>query len=203
MNEITVFQNEEFGDIRTVIIDGAPWFVGIDVCRALDIRNNRDAMSRLDDDEKGVEFIDTPGGRQKLSIVNESGIYALVLGPTLSPAELLVAQANLLLEQEQRVKALEIDFDDMKDNFVDINDRMEQLESVVVNHPEDYVSVAGYARMKNIPLSLSVAQHLGRKAKKLSLARGAEIYQTGDERFGTVGTYRIDILDDVFAAYKT
>ena len=185
MNEITVFQNEEFGDIRTVIIDGAPWFVGIDVCRALDIRNNRDAMSRLDDDEKGVEFIDTPGGRQKLSIVNESG------------------QANLLLEQEQRVKALEIDFDDMKDNFVDINDRMEQLESVVVNHPEDYVSVAGYARMKNIPLSLSVAQHLGRKAKKLSLARGAEIYQTGDERFGTVGTYRIDILDDVFAAYKT
>lgn len=80
MNEITVFQNEEFGDIRTVIIDGAPWFVGIDVCRALDIRNNRDAMSRLDDDEKGVEFIDTPGGRQKLSIVNESGIYALVLG---------------------------------------------------------------------------------------------------------------------------
>ena len=117
MNEITVFQNEEFGDIRTVIIDGAPWFVGIDVCRALDIRNNRDAMSRLDDDEKGVEFIDTPGGRQKLSIVNESGIYALVLGsrkpeakafkrwithevipeirktgaytPTLSPAELL------------------------------------------------------------------------------------------------------------------
>ena len=231
MNEITVFQNEEFGDIRTVIIDGAPWFVGIDVCRALDIRNNRDAMSRLDDDEKGVEFIDTPGGRQKLSIVNESGIYALVLGsrkpeakafkrwithevipeirktgaytPTLSQAELLVAQANLLLEQEQRVKALEIDFDDMKDNFVDINDRMEQLESVVVNHPEDYVSVAGYARMKNIPLSLSVAQHLGRKAKKLSLARGAEIYQTGDERFGTVGTYRIDILDDVFAAYKT
>ena len=230
MNEITVFQNEEFGDIRTVMLEGEPWFVGADVCRALKIRNNRDALSRLDEDEKGAEFFDTPGGRQKMSIVNESGIYALAFGsrkpeakafkhwithdvipairktgsyaPTLSPAELLVAQANLLLEQDKRMKALESNFVDMKDDIVDMNDRVEQLESAVVNHPEDYVSVAGYARMKNIPLSLSVAQHLGRKAKKLSKARGVEIHQTGDERFGTVGIYRIDILDDVFAAYE-
>ena len=230
MNEITVFQNEEFGDIRTVMLEGEPWFVAVDVCRALDIRNNRDALNRLDDDEKGVELTDTPGGQQKLSIVNEPGLYSLVLGsrkpeakafkhwithdvipairktgsyaPTLSPAELLVAQANLLLEQDKRMKALESNFVDMKDDIVDMNDRVEQLESAVVNHPEDYVSVAGYARMKNIPLSLSVAQHLGRKAKKLSKARGVEIHQTGDERFGTVGIYRIDILDDVFAAYE-
>ena len=230
MNEITVFQNEEFGDIRTVMLEGEPWFVAVDVCRALDIRNNRDALNRLDEDAKGVELTDTPGGQQKLSIVNEPGLYSLVLGsrkpeakafkhwithdvipairktgsyaPTLSPAELLVAQANLLLEQDKRMKALESNFVDMKDDIVDMNDRVEQLESAVVNHPEDYVSVAGYARMKNIPLSLSVAQHLGRKAKKLSKARGVEIHQTGDERFGTVGIYRIDILDDVFAAYE-
>ena len=80
MNEITVFQNEEFGDIRTVMLDGEPWFVAVDVCRALDIRNNRDALNRLDDDEKGVELTDTPGGQQKLSIVNEPGLYALILG---------------------------------------------------------------------------------------------------------------------------
>ena len=230
MNEITVFQNEEFGDIRTVMLEGEPWFVAVDVCRALDIRNNRDALNRLDDDEKGVSLIDTPGGQQELTIINEPGLYSLVLGsrkpeakafkhwithdvipairktgsyaPTLSPAELLVAQANLLLEQDKRMKALESNFVDMKDDIVDMNDRVEQLESAVVNHPEDYVSVAGYARMKNIPLSLSVAQHLGRKAKKLSKARGVEIHQTGDERFGTVGIYRIDILDDVFAAYE-
>ena len=229
MNEITVFQNEEFGDIRTVMLEGEPWFVAVDVCRALDIRNNRDALNRLDDDEKGVSLIDTPGGQQELTIINEPGLYSLVLGsrkpeakafkhwithdvipairktgsyaPTLSPAELLVAQANLLLEQDKRMKALESNFVDMKDDIIDMNGRVEQLESAVVNHPEDYVSVAGYARMKNIPLSLSVAQHLGRKAKKLSKARGVEIHQTGDERFGTVRIYRIDILDDVFAAF--
>lgn len=59
---------------------GEPWFVAADVCRALEIKNNRDALSRLDQDEKGVALIDTPGGKQELTIVNEAGLYSLVLG---------------------------------------------------------------------------------------------------------------------------
>lgn len=60
--------------------DGEPWFVAADVCRALGIGNSRDATARLDSDEKGVVLTDTLGGQQKLGIVNEPGLYTLVLG---------------------------------------------------------------------------------------------------------------------------
>lgn len=80
MNELTIFSNEEFGDVRTILIDNEPWFVAADVCRALDIKNNRDALNRLDDDEKGVVLTDTLGGSQEMSTVNEAGLYVLVLG---------------------------------------------------------------------------------------------------------------------------
>ena len=80
MNELTVFENEQFGSVRTFIRDGEPWFVAADVCRALEIGNSRQAIVRLDDDEKGVISTDTPGGAQEMSVVNEPGLYALVLG---------------------------------------------------------------------------------------------------------------------------
>ncbi len=79
-NDLIIFENAEFGRMRTFLKNGEPWFVVVDVCRALDIRNNRDALSRLDDDEKGVDLIDTPGGKQKATVVNESGLYTLAMG---------------------------------------------------------------------------------------------------------------------------
>lgn len=80
MNNLQLFQNEQFGPIRTVMVDGEPWFVAKDVCEALDITNSRDAVARLDDDEKGVVLTDTLGGAQELSAVNEPGLYTLILG---------------------------------------------------------------------------------------------------------------------------
>jgi anti-repressor protein len=59
--------------------DGEPWFVAADVCEALTISNNRDALSRLDDDEKGVANTDAPGGQQEMTVINESGLYRLIL----------------------------------------------------------------------------------------------------------------------------
>ncbi len=80
MTDLTTFKNDTFGEVRTVMRDGEPWFVAADVCRALEIANPRDAMGRLEDDEKGVALTDTPGGKQNLTVVNEPGLYALVLG---------------------------------------------------------------------------------------------------------------------------
>lgn len=80
MNDIQTFENDSFGTVRTIDINGEPWFVASDVCKALEIQNNRDAVARLDDDEKGVVLIDTLGGKQNTSIVNEPGLYTLVLG---------------------------------------------------------------------------------------------------------------------------
>lgn len=79
-NAIEVFNNEEFGSIQTTMINGEPWFVAADVCKTLEIKNSRDAMTRLDDDEKDVALTDTLGGAQTSTVVNESGLYALVLG---------------------------------------------------------------------------------------------------------------------------
>lgn len=78
MSELIPFA---YGDrpIRTVLIDGEPWFVAADVCTVLGIINGRDALSSLDDDERGVATTDTPGGPQQVSIVNESGLYSLIL----------------------------------------------------------------------------------------------------------------------------
>lgn len=80
MNEMQIFESSEFGQVRTVMKNNEPWFVAADVCRALEIRNNRDALTKLDNDEKGVALTDTPGGQQEMSIVNEPGLYSLVLG---------------------------------------------------------------------------------------------------------------------------
>lgn len=78
-NNMQIFQNEAFGEIRTLLIDGEPWFVAADVCKALLIVNSRNALTRIDDDEKGVVSTDTLGGRQEVTIVNEPGLYALIL----------------------------------------------------------------------------------------------------------------------------
>lgn len=79
LEEMTVFQNEQFGEVRIVTKDNQPWFVAADVCKALEISNSRDAIGRLDDDEKGVALTDTLGGKQNLRVISESGLYTITL----------------------------------------------------------------------------------------------------------------------------
>ncbi|MBR3404945.1 MAG: phage antirepressor KilAC domain-containing protein [Firmicutes bacterium] len=76
---VVIFENPEFGQVRTVTKQKEPWFAAVDVCRALEIGNSRMALSRLDEDEKGVSSIDTLGGNQKMQIINEPGLYSLIL----------------------------------------------------------------------------------------------------------------------------
>ncbi|PHJ69118.1 hypothetical protein VF14_02980 [Nostoc linckia z18] len=78
MSSLTVFQFES-KEVRFVGTALDPWWVAADVCAVLDIRNSRDAIARLDEDEKGVGNIDTPGGSQEMTIINESGLYSLIL----------------------------------------------------------------------------------------------------------------------------
>lgn len=80
-NKIIAFTNPEFGEVRTLNIENEPWFVAADVCKALDIINSRDAVARLDDDEKNtVVLTDGIPGNPNKTIVNEPGLYTLVLG---------------------------------------------------------------------------------------------------------------------------
>lgn len=137
MNELQIFSNPQFGQIRTVVIDGEPWFVGKDVALALGYAKARNAIAaHVDEEDKKDAPIQGPlGGEQTMTIINESGLYSLVLSskletarqfkrwitheviPTIrktgsyqkpmTAAELIAAQANVLVAHEKRMDALE------------------------------------------------------------------------------------------------
>ena len=73
--------------VRTVIVDGEPWFVAKDVCEILELRNHRDTLNRLSPFMKGVANTDTPGGQQEMLIVSEAGVYKLVFTSRKAEAE--------------------------------------------------------------------------------------------------------------------
>ena len=88
MSEIKIFENPEFGSIRTVERNGEPWFSGKDVAAALGYSNPRDAISKhVDDEDKGVAKCDTLGGNQNMTVINESGLYSLILSSKLPTAK--------------------------------------------------------------------------------------------------------------------
>ena len=88
MNELRIFNNADFGDVRTVEKDGNIWFVGKDVAEALGYAKTADAVkAHIDADDKGVCVLPTPGGRQETTIINESGLYSLVLSSKLPSAK--------------------------------------------------------------------------------------------------------------------
>lgn len=137
MNDLTVFNNEQFGSVRTTVIDGEPWFVGKDVAVALGYKNPNVALQdNVEDVDKGVTKVTTFGGVQDATIINESGLYCLVFGSRLESAkafrrwitsevipsirktggymakpmtqlEIIAANAQALVDHERRVTALE------------------------------------------------------------------------------------------------
>ena len=88
MNDLQIFNNDEFGEIRTVVIDNEPWFVARDITERLGYQNGRDALYKhVDQEDKGVAKCDTLGGVQDFSIINESGLYSLILSSKLPEAK--------------------------------------------------------------------------------------------------------------------
>lgn len=88
MQELQIFKKEEFGEIRTVTINNEPWFVGKDVATALGYERTADAIRQhVEAEDKGVGEIQTPGGIQNMTIINESGLYALIFGSKLESAK--------------------------------------------------------------------------------------------------------------------
>jgi prophage antirepressor-like protein len=151
MEQLQKLFEYEGRQLRTVIIDGELWFVAKDVCEILEIANSRDAIGRLDEDEKGVVLTDTPGGRQEVAAVNEPGLYALVLGSRKPEAKSFkrwithevipvirktgtytVAQNNVVpLSKEQALVTLLRTTADLVEGHQEIIKRMDDLEHKV------------------------------------------------------------------------
>lgn len=88
MNDLAIFENPEFGHIRGLKIEGEPWFVGKDIAEALGYKNPQKAIrDHVDAEDKGVNELFTPGGKQNIAIINESGLYSLMLKSKLPGAK--------------------------------------------------------------------------------------------------------------------
>lgn len=79
MNELQVFEYRQTMDVRMVMQGDEPWWVLADVCRALGLERTDSVARRLDPDEKGTHLVSTPGGPQEMTIINESGLYSVIL----------------------------------------------------------------------------------------------------------------------------
>lgn len=88
MNELKIFKNQEFGSVRTLVIDNEPWFVGKDVAEALGYKNQNDALSKHVDgeDKDTIAIRDSIGRNRETPIINESGFYCLVFKSNLPRA---------------------------------------------------------------------------------------------------------------------
>lgn len=87
MNDLQIFNNPDFGDIRIVERDGEPWFVGKDIAAALGYKDTVNALkAHVDDEDKGGWRITTPSGEQQMTIINESGVYSLIFSSKLEKA---------------------------------------------------------------------------------------------------------------------
>ena len=87
MNQLKVFENPAFGQVRIVSIDGEPWFVGKDVATALGYEKPTDAVRKhVDEEDRGISKMETPSGTQQMTIINESGLYSLILSSKLPTA---------------------------------------------------------------------------------------------------------------------
>lgn len=85
---IQVFENVDFGKVRIIEMNGEPWFVGKDVATILGYRETAKAIrTHVDEEDKGVSVLDTPGGKQEVVIINESGLYSLILSSKLPSAK--------------------------------------------------------------------------------------------------------------------
>ena len=88
MNELQIFKNEEFGEVRTVTIDGDPWFVGKDVADIIGYANTPKAIrDHVDDEDKLNERIVLSGQNREVILINESGLYSLILSSKMSNAK--------------------------------------------------------------------------------------------------------------------
>lgn len=88
MNELQIFNSEEFGDIRTITIDNEPWFVGIDVAKSLGYANPKNAVPKhVSEEDKLNTQIEYAGQRREVTIINESGLYSLIFGSKLESAK--------------------------------------------------------------------------------------------------------------------
>lgn len=207
MNDLQVFNSPDFGELRTVDIDGEPWFVGKDVAEALGYQNPRDALAKHvdDEDKNSVAICDGTPGNPNLTIINESGVYSLIFSSKLEgakkfkrwvTAEVLPAirkQGGYLVPAAEQLAALVQAQTDMALAVQSLAQRMDALEQgnrelaalpagdSGANSPPGLAAQRRWMRTVSEKLDL-----LSAKYSKSNNAVLHKIYQDMEEEFDTV-----------------
>jgi prophage antirepressor-like protein len=189
--------------------NGDPWWVAKEACKIIGLEDTHKAVQRLEIDEKGRKIIPTPGGNQEMWVINEPGLYSLMLRsnkpeakqfkkwithdvlPTIRKTGKYEIQGmfelDLIIRSAHELKKLET--------------RVHTLEAKTHKNSGQtgYWTITAWCRLNNLKISLDEAMQRGRKATKLSNEWGAEIGSVHDERFGLVNSYREDVLEEIFS----
>ena len=221
MNELTIFNNEEFGEIRTVQINEDVWFVGKDVAQALGYSDTADAIrTHVDEEDKHhVKVGEIPTLKTSnygAYLINESGVYALVFGSKLESAKKFKHWiTSEVLPQIRKTGSYAVaktptemlvlmaqELDKQSKAVLEVKEDVKRLESKIMTVPNEYYTVAGYANLKGKRIDVTRANQIGRYAANLSRKWGYEIGHVSDARYGTVNSYHMDILRDAFRGIK-
>ena len=200
MNNIQIFNNPEFGKVRTIVQNNEPWFVGKDVADALGYKETAKAIrERVDDDDKGVSILDTPGGKQKMTIINESGLYSLILSSKLPTArkfkhwvtsEVLPDIRKHGLYAKQSVIDMMINDPDsciaLLTKYKEEKQEKERLQAEL-DYSKEWYSIKRVAKLNDI----SWKSISWRKLKQASADIGIGVKKIFDANYGEVNTYHV------------
>lgn len=197
---LQVFNNPEFGKVRVVTIDKEPWFVGKDVAVALGYESPRAAISKkVDDEDKGVSKMETPSGEQVMTIINESGLYSLILSSKLPTAkkfkhwvtsEVLHDIRKHGLYAKQSVIDMMINDPDsciaLLTKYKEEKQEKERLQAEL-DYSKEWYSIKRVAKINDI----SWKSISWRKLKQASTDLGIGVKKIFDANYGEVNTYHV------------
>jgi len=197
-------------DIRTHIKDDETWFCAADVCAAVSISDTKQAVSRLDDDERGGYPILTGGGIQIMTCVNEPGLYALLGNSRKEAAKVFKRWINHeVLPAIRKTGTYSLSTNppsslDIAENMIKTlrahEDWMKRTDARLDTSEEKqaYFTIFGYANYIGRHLDNSTASQLGKQCTKLSLHENIHIGSAKDPKYGQIKTYHESILKRVF-----
>jgi prophage antirepressor-like protein len=215
MNNIIPFEYET-NEIRVVEdTSGEPWWIAKDVCSVLEIVDISQQSNGLDYDEKLLRTLHVSGQNRDVWTVNEPGLYSLILRSNKPEAkkfkrwithEVLpsirktgryevdnVTELDLIIKSAQEMKKFEA-------RQVEHDQRLQILEAKQHQNAGEtgYWTISAWCKLNNLSLSLEDSKRKGRLASRLSNEWNAPLGKVSDERFGTVNSYREDVLEEVF-----
>lgn len=207
MNEMKLFENPEFGAIRTVEVGGEPWLVGKDVAEALGYSNPRDALDRhVDDEDKATVGIHDGSQSRNMTIINESGLYSLVLSSKLPGAKKFKrwVTSEVLPSIRKHGAYMTSDTIDKMINspefgiklltaLRDEQDKRKALETEL-DRSKEWYSIKRVANLNGV----SHKKFDWRKLKSESSNMGYEVRKIFDANYGEVNTYHMRVWEKVY-----